>query len=115
MALLRHPVGSLPTPNIIDTAYIARDEKVRKEYLNNPFVHPYVSVRTGYDILQNGKELAESLYRKLKLPLLIFHGNNDKLTSYSASKAFFDKVSVSDKKFRTWEDNEHEREFVFSF
>jgi alpha-beta hydrolase superfamily lysophospholipase len=54
-----------------------------------------------------GKEASE----KVKLPILMAHGNGDKVTCFKTSKEFFDKVPSTDKTFQEWDTLYHERKW----
>ncbi|WP_417445244.1 lysophospholipase [Joostella sp.] len=74
-------------PSGIKAKYISRDESEIEKYKDDPLVHDRVSpnftipfIKWGEWVLNNPKEL--------EIPLLLFHGSGDHITSHWASKAF---------------------------
>lgn len=100
------PSMQIPVP--LAPEMIARDKEVQDLYANDPLVHGTGSLKGVADMLAGGKALATKNYKTITLPLLIAHGTDDKLTSYEASKAFFDKIPSTDKTFETYPGAYHE-------
>jgi len=61
-------------------------------------------------MFDGGKKLLDEDYAHFpqSLPLLILHGDADKVTSHDASKAFVEKANVDDKRFSSYPDGYHE-------
>jgi alpha-beta hydrolase superfamily lysophospholipase len=80
----------------MDAQAISRDPAVVTAYLNDPFVHSLASARMGTEM---AKVIARSMEnaRHWRLPLLIIHGGDDRLVAPETSRAFFERVAVSDK------------------
>ncbi len=97
---------ALSQPTGLDAKAISRiPEEVRK-YEEDPLVHDKITAMmftcthdAGLRALANPQEL--------DLPLLIFHGTADRLTSYNASKEFAGKVK-GDVTFKSFEGAYHE-------
>jgi len=88
---------------------ISHDQQVINNYIKDPLVHEKISVRMFFEIFNAGKWILENPER-LKTPVLIQHGNADKITSYHASKEFADqgKTLNKDVTFKEWDGMYHE-------
>lgn len=91
----------------LDATAISRDANEVAKYKNDPLVHDLISPAffigafdAGFYALEHASEMPYSL--------LIYHGTNDRLTSYSASKEFADKVNPQLVTWRSWEGLFHE-------
>lgn len=82
---------ALTLPNELDVTAISRDQRVVDAYRNDPLVHDRLSVRLGVEMLAAG-EWALDHARELRLPLLLMHGGDDRLTSPQASGEFAQKA-----------------------
>ena len=104
--------------NGIDPRLISRDEKVVRNYINDPLVHNKISAKFILESLNAGKWALMNA-DKLKKPILLIHGNADKITSYEASKRFAERAGKYCK-FVTYDGfyhephNETEKEIVLS-
>jgi alpha-beta hydrolase superfamily lysophospholipase len=78
---------SLSLSNELDIEGLSRDPEVVRAYREDTWVHDRLSVRLGIDILETG-EWALAHAAELHLPLLLMHGDADRLTSASASREF---------------------------
>ncbi len=90
----------------LDATAISRDKKVVDAYLNDPLVHDKISARFFVEVHSAGLWAIEHA-SEMKLPLLLFHGTEDKLTSPEGSKEFADKVKENCT-FRLWDGFYHE-------
>ena len=83
--LFKKIIPSLILSNGININGISRDMQVINDYINDPLIHNKVSVQLGLDIISSGiYALENSQY--ITAPMIVFHGKNDGLTSYSASQ-----------------------------
>lgn len=73
--------------NSLDVSGLSRDPSVQQAYVNDPLVHPYVSVRLGLDLLSLGKWLQEN-GKTIDMPLLIVHGEKDRLVNITGTRNF---------------------------
>jgi len=78
---------SLATPNGLEMNALSRDEKVVQAYRNDPLAHDRVSARLALDMLGNGQWNLEHA-AEFALPLLLMHGDADRITSAQASCEF---------------------------
>ncbi len=90
----------------LDATAISRDKKVVDAYLSDPLVHDKISARFFVEVHAAGLWAIEHA-SEMKLPLLLFHGTEDKLTSAEGSKEFAEKVKT-DCTFRLWDGLYHE-------
>lgn len=73
--------------NSLDTTGLSHDQAVVKAYLNDPLVHPMISARAGLDLINLGKWLRENSI-SIKAPILLVHGDNDRLANISGTREF---------------------------
>lgn len=92
--------------NGIDVNQLSRDPKVAEAYVKDPLVHNKISAR----LFMNGTERAKYAMdnaTQLRVPLLIMHGSQDGLTSYTASEEFA-KLTEKFAEFKSWPGFYHE-------
>lgn len=90
MALLRTMHGlwpSMPLSNGLEDTALSRNINVVRSYRNDPLVHDQISARLAMDILTSGQWNLEHA-AEFPLPLLLMHGDADRITSFHASCAF---------------------------
>lgn len=75
----------------LDVKTISRDPKEVKRYMDDPLVHDKISTAFFVGVHDAG-EWALQHAADLKVPMLLYHGTADKLTSFEASKAFANKA-----------------------
>jgi alpha-beta hydrolase superfamily lysophospholipase len=104
--LFKKIVPSLILSNGININGISRNMQVINDYINDPLIHNKVSVQLGLDIISSGiYALENSQY--ITAPMIVFHGKNDGLTSYSASQKLVQN-SGPNIKFIGFDDAYHE-------
>ncbi len=110
---------TLSMANELDRQGLSRDPEVVRAYNNDPLVHGRISARLAMDVLQAGLWALEQA-TKFPLPLLLMHGDADRLTSAQASRAF--AAQAGDVcTLRIWDGfyheihNEPEQEQVFEY
>lgn len=85
---------------------LTHDEEIIEAYKNDPLVHSRVSARLFLSVHKSG-QWALLNAGKFALPLLLMHGNADRITSSSASKDF--AAQINDKcTFKEWDGLFHE-------
>lgn len=92
----------------LDLTTLTRSADAKKAYLEDPLVHPYISLRSAANILDAGTYMLNEGYRKFNKPVLIAFGTADKMTSYQAARDFYDKLDVVDKTFLSFDGLFHE-------
>ncbi len=103
--MLRPLVPGFRMHNGIDLDALARDGAVIDDYLGDPLTHSRISVRLGLDVLESGEWLLQGGHEAHQ-PILIIHGDADKLTSHEASRAFAE--ATRGVEFRSWPGGRHE-------
>lgn len=70
-----------------------------QRYIDDPLIyHGALKARWGSEVLSAIKEIRQKVY-EITLPMLIFHGRDDRLVPFSASEFVFANVSSSNKTF----------------
>ena len=90
MVLLRSMYRLRPgftLPRGVDDTALSRDVKVVQAYQNDPLVHDRISARLAIDMLRVGEWNVEHAV-EFPLPLLLMHGDADRITSAQASREF---------------------------
>lgn len=71
----------------LDTSAISRDAAEVKKYEDDPLIHDKISAMFFLEAYHNGLEAAKR-GNEIHLPMLLYHGTADKLTSHEASTSF---------------------------
>jgi acylglycerol lipase len=97
-------------PAAVKAEYISHDAEVNAAYLNDPLVKQAGSLKGLHDMLTWGETILHTRAAQWpeKLPLLLVHGTEDKISSHKASQAFQDKLSATKKKFSLYAGGFHE-------
>ena len=88
--LLRIAPG-MPAPAGISASALARDPQVIAEYLADPLVHNRLSPRLFAEA-ELTHALMPALAARLPMPVLIWHGDADRLTEFAASQRFASRL-----------------------
>lgn len=92
----------------IDAALLSRDPKVVADNIADPLVHHgAVPARTGAELLLAMARI-ERGRDALRVPLLVYHGTEDKLTEPDGSRAFGAHAGSPDKTLTLYEASYHE-------
>jgi len=92
----------------IEADAISRDPKVVQDYLDDPLVdNGRIEVRLGGEIVKGAEALPDRL-SELRMPLLLMHGGDDKLTSPRGSKMIYEGSSSDDKTLEIYDGLFHE-------
>lgn len=97
---------SLTQPNGLDVKHLTNDDQVNQAYKNDPAVHDKISTRLFTESFREGLWALENTH-KLKIPVLMFHGTEDRITSPAASQAFANDAGDL-VTYRQWERIKHE-------
>lgn len=117
--LLRRFMPTLTLPTGLAANFISHDPSVVAAYKADPLVHDKLSAAAGIAILEMSKRL-DSFSGIFSIPVLLMHGEQDKITSSAATKAFFGRVA-GEVTFKEWPGlwhemhNEKEKEAVFEY
>jgi alpha-beta hydrolase superfamily lysophospholipase len=110
IALVRVMKGISPTMtmnNDLDLAGLSRNPNIIAANKSDPLVHPLISARLGWDLLQSGPWLIEHAAEFPSIPLLIMQGSADRIVDPAATKKFVKKVK-GDITFHLWAGDYHE-------
>jgi alpha-beta hydrolase superfamily lysophospholipase len=91
----------------LDADAISRDPEVIKAYEADPLVHSMASARFGTELTATMEWTHDHAF-ELKIPLLILHGEADKLVPPAGSRKFFENVNLNDKELQTYPGGYHE-------
>ena len=109
---------SLQQKAALDFKDISSVEDVQIKYASDPFIHDKISVRLFNEVYNNGL-LAIEKAAKVKIPVLISHGDADAITSAQASNEFAAICNQATLKIwpglRHETHNEHNKEEVIDF
>ncbi|XP_010253357.1 PREDICTED: caffeoylshikimate esterase-like [Nelumbo nucifera] len=90
----------IPTKDIIDIAI--KEPQRREEVRSNPYCYKgRPRLKTGNQLLAVSLDIEQNLH-EVKLPFLIVHGGDDKVTDPSVSKSLYESASSSDKTFKLY-------------
>jgi alpha-beta hydrolase superfamily lysophospholipase len=99
VALARLMSNIWPTFTIklgLETAALARDPDVVKAYNEDPLVHGMVTARWGTEALATVAWVKENAV-EIRIPILLVHGEADRLNSADGARQFEETVPYSDK------------------
>jgi len=99
--------SSFPIDLGLDQDAISRNPSVVRSYKEDPLVHGKVSARWGTEALS----VVESVKRQgqnINIPILMIHGEADRINSAEGAKRFFDRIRVQDKEFISYPAGYHE-------
>ncbi len=92
----------------LDSKDISKDPSVVESYDNDPLNYRGgILARTGAELLNATKKITREA-SGISLPLLIMHGDTDKLADISGSKMLNENVSSNDKTLKIYEGLYHE-------
>lgn len=109
---------SLQQKATLDFKDISSVEEVQIEYANDPLIHDKISVRLFNEIYNNGLLAIENA-AKIKIPVLISHGDGDAITAPQGSDEF--ATNCPQAKLKIWPGlrhethNEHNQKEVIDF
>jgi alpha-beta hydrolase superfamily lysophospholipase len=99
-------VSSFSLTSTLDQGSLSHDPEVVSKYATDPLVHDKISVRLYSGIYESGLWALEHA-AELKIPLLLMHGSDDKITSAPASQEFAAKAGKL-VTLRIWDGLYHE-------
>ena len=92
----------------LDATTISRDPAVIGHYMTDPLVyHGTISPLTGLALLQGAKRVLQKA-ESVTLPLLIMHGEEDRLISAESSLQWYASVGSADKTLKLYPNLHHE-------
>lgn len=96
----------LALSNELDAADLSSDSAVVAAYRSDPAVHDRISVRLGNELL-NQAEWLDDYRGPAGLPLLLFHGQKDQITSWEGTAALAQRLDGA-VSLRLYPDFKHE-------
>jgi acylglycerol lipase len=106
--------------SVLDATAISKDPAVVDAYVNDPLVYRgKIRARTGAELIRTIGELSTRL-PEIRLPVLIMHGTEDRLSEPEGSRMLYEKLGSADKTLKMYEGlyheifNEPEREQVMA-
>lgn len=111
-----------PTAGVLqlDASGVSRDPAVVAEYRNDPLVnHNKMTARMVAELFQ-GMQQVQAQAKRITLPLLLLHGEEDSMAAPRGSRFLFENVASTDKTLKIYPGlyheifNEPEREVVFN-
>lgn len=91
----------------IDASTLSRDAAVVQAYRDDPLVHSRVTMRWGTESLA-AIERVRSRAAEISLPLLVVHGEADRINSVEGSRELYWAVSSTDRKLCIYPGGSHE-------
>ena len=95
----------------LDAQWVSRDETVQKEWAEDPLCHDTGTLEGLAGMLDRAHELDTGLVDVKEGSFWIGHGTGDRVTSYDASRKWFERLEVEDKEFKIYEGWFHKCEF----
>lgn len=100
----------LPTEPL-DKTYLTRSPENMERYMNDPLIYlKGTRARTGAELIKSIKAISK-VVDKINLPLLILHGDADRLTMPGGSQQLYDGAKSKDKTLKLYPGLYHELVF----
>ncbi len=91
----------------LDPKYLSHDLDVVEAYENDRFVHSQITARWATEFTKSGQECLNRAL-ELRMPLLVFHGKEDKIVDYRATEKIFQNASSLNKELYIFNGLYHE-------
>jgi acylglycerol lipase len=98
---------TLTIPAGLDVNMLSHDKSVVEAYTNDPLVHGNISAYLG-DFLLNCYELALNTAGRIRVPIYMFHGKEDKIATPAGTVDAFERVASADKTIKLFDGLYHE-------
>ncbi len=105
--LLRWPAPRLSLASGIDPETLSRDPAVVRAYLEDPLVHQRLTTSLACEMFSAMERTASSA-AQVRIPMLLLHGEDDRVCPVSGSRDFFDRLLVPSRRLRTYPGLRHE-------
>ena len=86
---------------------LSRHAEAVAAYRTDPLVHRKATVLLGYTLFALNRRFYAEAHR-LTIPVYLFHGTADRITSPEGSRKFFERLATADKKLNLYEGLYHE-------
>ncbi len=104
-SVMKNILPGLGQPSGLVVDHLSHDREVVKKYTTDPLVHNRISVSLFHSIMSSASHSFANA-SDLKVPVLLMHGNDDKICSPEGSRLFASKTSMVDLKI--WDGGYHE-------
>jgi acylglycerol lipase len=94
--------------SLVKGVSFSRDPKVIQAMQEDPFVKDEVQPTLTVAAMVRGDERLEREFSSIKLPVLIMHGTEDKVTKPEGSQRFYDQAGATDKTLKLYEGYAHD-------
>jgi acylglycerol lipase len=83
----------------LNPAHISRDPKANQDFIGDPLCHDMATLQTMDGCLTRAAELTagKALPQNEVRRLMLAHGSDDFITSFAASKRYFERIAVVDR------------------
>jgi len=93
----------------IDASTISHDKNVVDAYVNDPLVYQgKIRARLGAELINIMERTLPDRYPRVKIPVLVMHGGEDRLSNIEGSKLIFNSIGSVDKTLKTYNGYYHE-------
>ncbi len=110
----------LSARNQIDPAALARNPEVGRRYMADPLLCQTVTFRYFTELLRAMDATSQKAGSLARLPILMMQGSADRIVDPDATRRFYDRLTIRDKEFQSFDGfyhelfNEDDREQVFA-
>ena len=106
--LLHRVLPNAPVSAPLPIPYLTNDKEMQQLAENDMLNYKgWTPVSIAKYIVETGEMLHENVH-KLVLPILIMHGEDDRVTPISGSQVVYERVGSDDKTLKTWANMQHE-------
>jgi len=105
--VLRWFAPRLTLDSKLDPNALSRDPAVVRAYLEDPLVQRRISVSLASEMLSGMKRTAASA-AAVQVPMLLQHGEDDRICPIAGSRSFFERLTVTQRKLCTYPGLRHE-------
>ncbi len=90
----------------LDKSALSRDPAVLKSYAEDPLVHGVATPRWATEFFST-REWVNSHVAEVRIPILLIHGEADRLNLSRGSRRFYEKVTFPDKDLKIYPGSFH--------
>lgn len=105
--ILSAVMPGFPLDNGLDVNAISRDQEEVRAYSSDPLVSSRITARFGSQFLAC-IDRVQSNAANFDIPLLMFHGDADRIIPVQGTLQFFEKINSSDKQLKIYPGGFHE-------
>lgn len=86
----------------MNVSHCSKNEYHIKKMSKDMLLWPYITVRTAYNVLKLAEFIIPNSY-KLRCPVLLIHGKENRITSHMNSIDFYRLISSKEKTLKIYE------------